>query len=274
MTKLTLIINFVLLSTMILAQEKLNVKFKDAVPVLNLGTFHMGETTDASKVEFDEHNEDNVKEIHEIAKKLAAFKPTILIVESLLKNQDNLEQSYQKYLHQPDMKFERPDEIELLAFEIGRLAGTQRIYGIDYKEEYNYDLFNSLKNKVDATTFPAYYKMMQNHESEYIKKLDRKPTIQDMLIGTNQPEYLDFLINANADLLTYVSTKGKAEGADEAAKFYHRNLVIFSNLNQIEVTEKDRIFILMGATHTAFLKELMKRSPKYILYDVFDYLKD
>ena len=136
MTKLTLIINFVLLSTMILAQEKLNVKFKDAIPVLNLGTFHMGETTDASKVEFDEHNEDNVNEIHEIAKKLAAFKPTILIVESLLKNQDNLEQSYQKYLHQPDMKFERPDEIELLAFEIGRLAGTQRIYGIDYKEEY------------------------------------------------------------------------------------------------------------------------------------------
>lgn len=64
---------------------------------------------------------------------------------------------------------------------------------------------------------------------------------------------MESLININADLLTYISSKGNAEGADEAAKFYHRNLVMFSNLNQIPVDKNDRIFILMGAGHTAFL---------------------
>lgn len=274
MTRFVLLINFLLLSMATFAQEKLNVKFENAVPVLNLGTFHMGETTDASKIEFDEHNAQNVKEVHAIAKKLAAFKPTILIVESLPENQVNLEQSYQIYRNNPKIKFEKPNEIELLAFEIGRLAGTKQVYGIDYKENYNYALFNSLENKVDSSTYPAYHQMMQQYEIDYFTKLGRKPTIQDLFVGINQPDYLDFLINTNADMLTYISTKGKAEGADEAAKFYHRNLVIFSNLNQIQVSKHDRICIIMGATHTAILQEFMKRSPKYKLHDVFDYLKD
>jgi len=89
----------------------------------------------------------------------------------------------------------------------------------------------------------------------------------------NHPQYLESLININADLLTYISTKGKSEGADEAAKFYHRNLVMFSNLNQIQVTSTDRIFILMGGTHTAFFQDFLKRSPKFNLVNVFDYLK-
>ena len=63
--------------------------------------------------------------------------------------------------------------------------------------------------------------------------------------------------------------KGKSEGADAAAKFYHRNLVMFSNLNQIPMTKDDRIFILMGGTHTAFfygfLKEVQNLNLKTLL---------
>jgi hypothetical protein len=89
----------------------------------------------------------------------------------------------------------------------------------------------------------------------------------------NHPQYLESLINLNADMLTYVSTKGKSEGADEAAKFYHRNLVMFSNLNQIPIDKNDRIFILIGGAHTAFFIDFLKRSPKYKLKNTFDYLK-
>lgn len=55
-------------------------------------------------------------------------------------------------------------------------------------------------------------------------------------------------------------------------KFYHRNLVRFSNLNQIPLNKKDRIFILMGGTHTAFFNGFLKRSRKYKLEDSFHYL--
>ncbi len=254
------------------AQEdiRFKTKFDDAVPVLNVGTFHMGYTSDANKTEFDEHNKENVRQIHEIAKAMAAFKPTVIIVETTPEYQEKLETLYKEYLKNPKMTFQNPDEIELLAYEIGRLSETKRMYGIDYKEGYNYAIYYQLKQKVDSTTYPRYGEMMDANEAQFDEE---NASVLELLKMTNHPDYLDYLINVNADMLTYVSTKGKAEGAEQATKFYHRNLVMFSNLNQIELKKEDRVFILMGATHTAFFNEWIKRSPKYKLVNVFDYLK-
>ena len=46
-------------------------KFDYAVPVLNVATFHMGGTFDASSTEFDEFNEKNQIEVRRVAKLLA-----------------------------------------------------------------------------------------------------------------------------------------------------------------------------------------------------------
>lgn len=89
----------------------------------------------------------------------------------------------------------------------------------------------------------------------------------------NHPKLLDLLITANADILTYVGTKNGFEGADEAAKYYQRNLRIYSNLNRLKLNKNDRVFILSGGSHTAFLREFMKRDEKYEMVNTFDYLK-
>jgi hypothetical protein len=168
------------------------------------------------------------------------------------------------------MKFENPSEIELLAYEVGRLSGATRIYGIDHKMGYNYNIANSISNKVNDQTYEKYFQLITVEE----KKLDydNLPLLEKLKVE-NHPQYLDFLININADILTHVSTKNKFEGADEAAKFYHRNIRMYSNLNQIEFKANDRVFILMGATHTSYFNDFMKRSPKYKLVDPFLYLK-
>ena len=104
------------------------------------------------------------------------------------------------------------------------------------------------------------------------KELEKKSTLEKLKFY-NTREGLDIFFNANADILTYNSTQGNFEGADEASKFYRRNLRIFSNINQIPLTKNDRVFIIMGASHTAFINDFMKRSPKYELMDVSIYLK-
>ncbi len=168
------------------------------------------------------------------------------------------------------MEFKNPSEIELLAFEIGRLSQTKRIYGIDHKMGYNYRIAGEVKNKANDNTYEKYFEMVDREE----KKLNYDNlSLLDKLKVDNHPQYLDFLFNVNADMLTHVSSKGKFEGADEAAKYYHRNIRMYSNLNQIELTGNDRVFILMGASHTAFFNDFMKRSPKYKLVDPFKYLK-
>lgn len=270
MNKFFLFLQLLVVSQIQAQQPIFQDKFPDAVPVLNFGTFHMGFTSDATSVDFDEHNKKNQEDVHKVAKMLAEFKPTVIIVEDIPENNHLIQKAYQDYLNNPKMKFEHPSEIELLAFEIGRLCQTKRIYGIDHQMSYNYMIPNYVKGKVNDDTYERYFALIEKEE----KKLHYDDlSLLDKLKVDNHPQYLDFLLNVNADILTYVSTKGNFEGADEAAKYYHRNIRMYSNLNQIELKADDRVFILMGASHTAFFNDFMKRSPKYKLVDPFLYLK-
>ena len=146
------------------------IKFDDATPVLNVATFHMRETSDATSTEFDEHDEENQKEVRKVAKLLAEFKPTIIVVEDLPKNDSLRNIDYLNYVKNPTTKYKNPSEIELLAYEVGRLSGATKIYGIDLKEGYNYNIANELKNAVDKTTANKYWKMLDENEKNNPEK--------------------------------------------------------------------------------------------------------
>jgi len=92
----------------------------DKIKVLNFGTFHMGFSTDLNQTEFNQHNKENKIAVHAIAKKLAAFKPTVIIVEIEPKYNDQLKTEYNSYVKNPIKFFKNPSEVELLAFELGR----------------------------------------------------------------------------------------------------------------------------------------------------------
>jgi len=242
------------------------------VKVLNFATFHMGETTDANKVEFDEKNLKNQENAKKLAKMIAKFKPTIICVEVPLEEQDALNVEYQKYLSDATKPSSYRGEIGLVAFEVARLSKLDKVYGIDHELEYNYDIIRQIENITDPKTIQDFY----SNPFQYFPELNvdqSKLTFFDRMSIGNTDAFLDFLILTNADLLTHVGSEKGFEGADEAAKFYKRNLRIFANLNRIPVTIEDRIFILSGGSHTAFLREFMKRSPKYEMVNTLDYLE-
>lgn len=270
MNKLIFILTFLVASNAKAQKQVFKDKFDDAIPVLNFGTFHMGFTSDATSVDFDENDKKNQEDVRKVAQMIAEFKPTVIIVETTPDFNETLQKEYAEYVKNPKMTFKNPSEIELLAYEVGRLSGATRIYGIDHHMGYNYSIAGSVPNKVNDKTYEKYFQMVETEE----QKLDYDNlSLLDKLKVDNHPQYLDFLMNINADALTYVSSKGKFEGADEAAKFYQRNLRMYSNLNQLQLNGNDRVFILMGATHTAFFNDFMGRSPKYKLVDTFLYLK-
>lgn len=247
-----------------------NLIFAQKVEVLNFATFHMQYTPDANKVEFDQNDKKNKLETYEIAKKLAEFKPTVILVELLPSKNEELINDYQNFLKNKDYKTQFGGEIALVAYEVGKIASVKRIYGIDEQEtaSYNYNIGNELKNQVDGLTSKNYMTTVL----QTFKELEKK-SILEKLKYYNTKEGLNIFFNANADILTYNSTKGNFEGADEASKFYRRNLRIYSNINQIYLTKNDRVFIIMGAAHSAFLDNFMARSPKYKLVNTSKYLK-
>jgi hypothetical protein len=267
----------IVISTSSNAQNSQNTTaIKNTIPakiqVLNLGTFHMGETSDANKIEFDENNKKAQQEVHAIAQKIAAFKPTVIIVETPPSFDEKLQAEYLQYLQTPSMKFKTPSEIELLAYEVGRLAGTKRIYGIDHKMEYDYTIGSKLNNAVDSVVYNNFYKNIFAFAPVEYKHLD-KMSVLEKLKTLNKNIFLNFAIAVNADMLAHAGTAEGFEGADEAAKYYQRNLRMYCNLNRIKIEPKDKVFILLGSSHTAFFRDFFSRSPKYKMINSFEYLK-
>jgi hypothetical protein len=250
-------------------QLKTQNSIESKIKVLNLATFHMGFSPDANTVEYDEKNMKNVNEIHSIAKLLSDFKPTVIILESSPEDNETIQKEYDAYKKNPKMVFKNPSEAELLGYELGRITNVDKIYGIDHQMAYNYSLIDSLaerkKDKI-YLDFMDYYGPISESEYENANTLIK-------LKMENKPEYLDYLIAYNADIMTHISTGNNFEGADVAAKYYQRNLRMYSNLNKVPLTQNDRVFILMGSSHIAFFKDFMRRSPKYEMVDIFEYLK-
>lgn len=263
-------------------KKKENIKEVESskIQVLNFGTFHFGSTPDAHKTEFDETNNENQKEIREISKMIAEFKPTIICVEKTPENNDLLIESYKKFLENPSDLIMKFGETSMIAFDVARLSNTNRIYGIDNHMGYNYSLGDYIENKpelensIDPKTYleitknpfkddPGMRKRSNNYEQ--LSLLEKFRFI-------NEPKYLDHSIVSNADKLLYVGIEDGFQGANNAAIFYHRNMKIFSNLNRIKMNKNDRVFILMGAAHTAFLREFFERSPKFEMVNTLEYL--
>lgn len=242
------------------------------IPILNFGTFHMGKTTDAHTTEFDENDKENRKKIHEIAKSIAKFKPTVILVETAPEENKKLQAQYKKYLDNPNISFKNPSEVELLAFELGRLSKTQRIYGIDHKMNYNYMIAKEIKNSIDSTFVNDFYPISMQFYPE-VNVDENTLSLLEKLKLTNDDNYLNYVMTMNADIMTHVGTENGFEGADEATKYYQRNLRMYSNLNRIDLTKNDKVFVLLGASHTAFFRDFISRSPKYKLINPMSYLK-
>ncbi len=247
----------------------------DKIKVLNVATFHFGYTTDANKVDFDEEDRKTQEEIRALSKMLAEFKPTIICIENHPQYDAEINRVYQEYLNDPSQLNTNYGERSMVAFDVARLNNVAQLYGIDSYMDYNYLIGEQIVNTIDSATYRDYMNNPFKNSPELAeldKNFDNLPLLEKLRFY-NHPKVLDFNININADNLLYVGTEDNFEGADEAAKFYQRNLRIYSNLNRIPMTKDDRVFILMGAAHASFLRELLERSPKFEMVNTLDYLK-
>lgn len=241
------------------------------IQVLNFATFHMGETSDAHSTEFDEENEESQADAEAVAKRLAAFKPTIICVEVPREYNNELAQEYKRYLEHPIEASTYYGEVGLVAFAVARHAGLDRLYGIDHKLNYNYRIAEEIENTIDPATLMGFSEDPFQMWPE-LRVDEEALSLREKLRHFNMPAFLDFLIAVNADMLALAGTENGFEGADEAAKYYQRNLRIYSNLNRIPMTKDDRVLIISGGSHTAFLREFIQRSPKFAMVQTAHYL--
>lgn len=273
---ITTAISFLLFSLLFCActeksREKVSTNRTDwnKVKVLNIGVFHMGKTPDAHHKEFDENEQKNAAEIKEFCLQIAKFNPTIICIEREPSENVSLRKVFKQYKKDPTIEtVYSNNEIQLLGFEIGRICKTNKIFGIDHQLDYQFDLSELARENGNDDYF-----QMNKYLQRQSEKFDAKATFTETILSYNTQEYFDFSINFNADMLSYANSRDLFEGADEATKFYQRNLRMYANINKIPSQTSDRILIISGAAHAAFFQEFMKRSPKYELQNLEAYLK-
>ena len=152
-----------------------------------------------------------------------------------------------------------------IGFEVGRLSGVKKIYGIDSQIGFDYPSLIELANNSRTDSLAV-----ENVMNDY-KRVNNLPLLEQFKeINTKNYKMKTFNFY---NFLASMHAPNNYEGADIIAEFYKRNLRIYSNFEDIPLTKEDRVFILLGATHTAYLDIFLENNPKYKLENTLDYFK-
>jgi hypothetical protein len=233
------------------------------IKVLNFGTAHLSQTSDANSSQINLNNPNEKADLNKLVEKIVKFKPTIICLELEPKNNSYIASTYLEYVKDLTKRLNYSDELNSIGLEVARLSGTNRIYGIDSQTGFNYPSLIEIANKKVADSLYI-LKVMDNYQRVNALKFKE----QFRMINTRDYKMETFNLY---NFLATQHTTGNQEGVDEITKFYQRNLKMYSNFNDIEMTENDRVFILLGATHTAYFDIFLENNPKFQLENPNEY---
>lgn len=242
---------------------------EEKAQVMILAVSHFTSTSDVLVPEQpDVFTEKSQREIGEIARRIALFKPTIVALE-LPYDSDVPAKTYTAYLEGKHAL--TASEREQLGFRIAKLAGLKRIEPIDYKNEWPFDR---------VATFAK-----QHNQDEIVKSAIRPS--QQLLEEFNRTLRVEGILSA----LIYINSKralalrqatemlslrvGSGEnyvGVELETSFYARNLRIFANLTRAIKSADDRVLVIYGAGHAPLLRQFVMDSPDLRLVDPNEYL--
>lgn len=247
--------------------------------LLMIGTFHFANPgLDGYKpvVTVDVLSPAKQREVAEIVQDLARYRPTKIAVEARSGQQGRLDSLYREFVagrFQPSS-----NEVYQIGFRLARMLGHPRVYAIDAasrsyfpgmtSQQYDAKVGelrqDSLRNTIWRGRFNALYR--------YEDSLKTVRTLREVLYWLNEP---DNVTVSHGSYLVGPFRFGAGDdyfGPDDATEWYNRNLRIFSNLQRITDSPRERMLLVIGAGHLPILRFLALASPEYRLSEATEYL--
>jgi len=234
------------------------------IKVLNFGTAHLSSTSDVNSSMINLEDPKEKADLEKMVRKIAEFKPTVILLELEPKKNEYIKETFAEYKIDQKERLNYSDELNSIGLEVGRLSETERIYGIDSQIDFDYPSLIELANQTKTDSLFV-TKMM-----DYYKKLNSlklKEQFIEMNTKESKMKTFDFY-----NFLATQHSENNYEGAKVISEFYERNLRMYSNLNDLKLSKNDRVFILAGATHTAYLDIFIGNSEKFILENPLKYI--
>ncbi|NPA43866.1 MAG: hypothetical protein GXO27_07550 [Chlorobi bacterium] len=247
--------------------------------VLTLGTFHFAfPNRDVVKKEgIDVLEPQYQREIQQLVNRLAAFRPTHIVVEHPAEQQASYDSLYHAYLagrHTLDRS-----EDQQIGFRLAARLGLKRLHCVDTWGRAYPDTEELLNG--DGPEKEKFLRYFYHHPDTALspyrhqKPLYKTLGITAELRRLNSPDY------QKRDLGGYLIGIFKYETEDNpyfgpdfvTGWWFNRNLRIFRNIQRIGAKPGDRILVIYGSGHMNLLRLFFEASPEYQWEDVRQYLE-
>lgn len=246
-------------------QQAVQQQDTNKIKVLNFGTMHLSGSGDAYASTTNSNDSVVKHKLQKVIDKLVAFKPTVICIEIPWESNDHIAATYKKYIKDQTHRLNWSEEVNVLGLEVGRLSNTKRIYGIDNPSGLEWGRLVEMANtKKEDSIFLK--NILDGYEGFY--KLDILEQFKKMNSTEYKRETFDLY---NFLATTYETEEKRYEGSEIVAGFYKRNLQMYTNFRAIPLSKDDRVLIILGTTHTAYLDEFIGNSSLYHLENAEEY---
>lgn len=249
------------------------------VEIMVLGVWHMDNPgRDLNNARVDPvTTPEKQAELAAVAEALARFRPTAVAVESVAPDQSNMLDARWPAFDDAQLLTD-PDERVQIGYRLAARAGVDRVYAIDEKDrdgQPSYFPYGDLMAWALANGRSEDLQAIGGMPRRFIAEMEarqRMHTVGEMLAEINAPGhpmvaggnsfYYSLLPFGSGDVLP---------GAELNGRWYTRNAKIFAKLMQV-ARPGDRIVLVFGAGHAAWLRHFAQTAPGFRLVEPGDYL--
>ncbi|MFZ0561574.1 MAG: DUF5694 domain-containing protein [Terriglobales bacterium] len=221
--------------------------------ILVLGTYHMANPGhDIYNMQADDVlSPKRQQEITELIEMLKKFRPTKIAIETDFGSK-RVEQEYSDYLA-GKYTLSR-NETNQIGYRLAKELGHRAVYPVDEEGDFpwqrvvNYAKANGRNDKLDAIS--AGWGTMVKEQGEFLQS----HTVLETL------EYMNSDARAARDMASYLAIVPFGDpddyaGPDLLAAWYQRNIRIYNNIVKLIDSPNDRILVIYGAGHLAWLRQ-------------------
>ena len=246
------------------------------VQVMVLGAYHFGNPgLDTNNIMVDSVlTPQRQQDLTRVAKALAAFRPTHVMVEMQSEAPDFAIAEYSRF--DDAMLAKQANEIVQIGYRTARVAGLKTVNGIDEQPKdgepdyYPYDKVQETAAKFGQT---AALEGLNLPVIAWLKKFEadqKTHSVGQMLRRMNDPASIIGDMDSYYGMLA-VGDKDQQTGADLNAGWYLRNAKIFGKLMHV-AKPGDRVLVVYGSGHGFWLRHFASLTPGYRNVDVMPYL--
>lgn len=239
--------------------------------ILLLGTYHFGNPgLDLVQSKLDDHlSPKRQAQIELVRQSLTKFKPTAIALEWPKADSATLNANFDSYLKGTLKPV--ANERNQLGFELAKRMNLKTVEAIDYSMGMDFAGMMKFAGERGLQAEAGRFMAAANELGPVIEKVQNENTVGETLRLFNSPEFDNFNQAFYLRMLEFTADKD-SKGAEVLADWHKRNLMMMSYISQLAKKPEDRILVILGSSHTAFMREMWSKSLDFEMVDPLEYL--